>query len=112
MILHRSSHFLRNFTDHLGTKRKNANRTTSLKRDGIQRIYRLVGRSRGKSALIGAGVGAAAGGGIGLILYLPARDEIEGWVVPAFAVIGAVIGAGIGAAVGKGQKRVLVYQAG
>jgi hypothetical protein len=89
-----------------------ANKTTVHDRDDIKRIYRLVGRSRGKSALIGAGVGAATGGGIGLILYLPNRDDIVGWVVPSFAAIGTGIGAGIGAVFGKGQKRVLVYQAG
>jgi hypothetical protein len=89
-----------------------AGKTIALKRDEIKRIYRLVGRSRGKSALIGTGVGAAIGGGIGLILYLPNRDDIVGGVVPAFATVGAGFGAAIGAALGKGQKRVLVYQAG
>jgi hypothetical protein len=87
-------------------------KTIALRRDDIQRIYRLLGRSRAKSALVGAGVGAAVGGGIGLILYLPNRDDIVGGVVPAFAAVGAGFGAAIGAALGRGQKRVLVYQAG
>jgi hypothetical protein len=82
-----------------------------LQRGDIQRVYTHRGRSRPKSALVGTGIGAAAGVGAGLILYLPARDDIVGSLVPAFGVLGAGIGAGIGALTGRGRKQTLIYQA-
>ncbi len=90
----------------------NGSKSATLSRENIRRIFRLVGKTRGRSALKGAGVGAVTGTGIGLTLYLPARDDIVGWVVPAFAVIGTGIGAAIGGITGGGQRKVLVYAAG
>jgi len=87
-------------------------KTTTLSRDDVLRVYQVIGRTRGKSALRGAGIGGAIGVGSGLIVYLPNREDIVGWVVPAFGVLGAGIGAGVGAAFGSGRKRVLIYQAG
>ncbi len=87
-------------------------KTTDLSRDDLLRVYRVIGRTRGKSALRGAGIGSVIGAGIGLIFYLPNRDDLVGWIVPAFYAIGAGIGAGVGAAFSGGQKRVLIYQAG
>ncbi len=87
-------------------------RTTTLSQDEVLRIYQVIGRTRGESSLRGSAIGSAIGAGIGLILYLPGRDDISGWVAPSFAAIGAGIGAGVGAVFSNGQKRVLIYQAG
>ena len=78
-------------------------------RDQIKRVYRLTGTTRGRSALKGLAIGAAAGLGAGLILYLPARDDLEASLVPGFTLLGAGIGAGIAALFGKDRQRVLVY---
>ena len=84
--------------------------STTLNHANIRRIFRLVGKTRGQSTLKGAGIGAATGAGIGLVIYLPARDDIVGLIVPGFGAIGAGIGAAIGAIGGSGQKKVLVYE--
>ncbi|MDX2040994.1 MAG: hypothetical protein SF097_07090 [Acidobacteriota bacterium] len=84
--------------------------STTLNQTNIRRVFRLVGKTRGQSTLKGAGIGAATGAGIGLVIYLPARDDIVGSIVPGFGAIGAGIGAAIGAIGGSGQKKVLVYE--
>lgn len=86
-------------------------KSTTLARESVRRIFRLIGKTRGQSTLKGAGIGAATGAGIGLVIYLPARDDIVGSIVPGFGAIGAGIGAAIGAIGGSGQKKVLVYEA-
>lgn len=85
--------------------------STTLNQANIRRVFRLVGKTRGQSTLKGAVIGAATGTGIGLVIYLPARDDIVGSTVPGFGAIGAGIGAAIGAIGGSGQKKVLVYDA-
>jgi hypothetical protein len=85
---------------------------TDLSQDEVLRIYQVVGRTRGESTLRGTAIGGAIGGGLGLILYLPARRDISGWIAPSFGAIGAGIGAGVGAIFSSGEKRVLIYQAG
>lgn len=84
--------------------------STTLNQTNIRRVFRLVGKTRGRSTLKGAGIGAATGAGIGLVIYLPARDDLAGSIVPGFGAIGAGIGAAIGAIGGSGQKKVLVYE--
>jgi hypothetical protein len=86
------------------------NRPTDLERSLIQQVHRVEGKSRGKSALKGLVIGGTAGLGGGLIIYLPGRDDIVGWIVPALAVIGAGVGAALGAVFGKGRKQILVYE--
>ncbi len=86
-------------------------KNTDLGRDEVSRVYQLVGRRRGHSALRGTAIGVSIGAGIGLILYLPYRSDISGWVPPVFGAIGGGIGAGVGAVFSAGQKRVLIYQA-
>jgi hypothetical protein len=82
---------------------------TEIARDRIQRVYRLTGKTRGRSALKGAAIGGAIGLAAGLIFYLPARDDNEVLAVPAFTLIGGGIGAGLGALMGKGRRRELIY---
>jgi hypothetical protein len=82
---------------------------SDLDSNDIRRVYMMKGRPRAKSSLLGAAIGSGVGVGVGLGLYLPNRNDIIGWVVPAFGVIGAGVGAVIGAITG-GRKRVLIYQ--
>ena len=85
-------------------------KSTTVSQGDVLRIYQVVGRTRGKSSLRGAAIGGAIGVGIGLILYIPYREDFLGAIVPGFGAIGAGIGAGVGAAFSGGQKRVLIYQ--
>ena len=86
-------------------------------RDSIAKVYRVVGKSTGKtiakSTLIGAGIGFSGGAGIGLAAG-SYEDLDRGELVAILGGIGAAIGAGIGllvgAIAGSGQKRVLVYE--
>ena len=86
-------------------------RATDVGRADVKSVYLLKGNTRGKTILKGAAIGGAAGLGTGLTLYLPNQDDIIGWVVPSFAMIGAGIGALIGLLVGRGQKQILIYEA-
>jgi len=87
------------------------NRTVSLNRAEIQRVYRLRRSSRAKYALIGAGVGAGVGvGGAAVALGATGGSDAAGALVTSVALISTGIGAAIGAAVGKGSKRTLIYE--
>lgn len=80
-------------------------------RDSIARVYRYVGKpAKGKYALIGAGIGAAAGTGAGAIKYSPHSDDSE-----IYIGMGLMIGAGIGALAGMAfgaakRRQVLIYE--
>lgn len=81
----------------------------ALERNDIRRIYQVIRRSRGRSAMQGTLIGAAAGAGFGLMIVLPQSREKEGAIVPVGM---AMIGAGIGAAMGGifgGKRRILIY---
>jgi hypothetical protein len=88
------------------------NRTETINRDDIQKIYQLSsGGSRGKSTLIGAGVGAGVGAG-GAAIALGATggsDDFSG-IMARGILIGAGIGAVIGLLAGNGSKRTLIYE--
>jgi hypothetical protein len=101
---------LANVTD-TGLSISEGKKTSSLSRDDVLRVYQVIGRTRGKSALRGAGIGGAIGTGGGLIIYLPARDDGLGVFVPILGAIGVGIGAVVGLAFSDGQRRVLIYQA-
>lgn len=79
-------------------------------RADVRRVEVTEGKAqKGKWALIGAGVGAAAGSGIGAIKYSPDSDDSE-----IYIGMGLLIGAGVGAASGVlfGQtkrQRTTVY---
>jgi small nuclear ribonucleoprotein (snRNP)-like protein len=88
------------------------NRTETLDRNNISEVYQLRRKAeKGKYALIGAGVGAAIGGGIGVAKESSESDDSE-----ILTVVGVLLGAGIGAVggllFGQGKrKRILIYQA-
>ena len=88
------------------------NRTETVDRNAVFEVYQLRRKAeKTKYALIGAGVGAAAGGAIGAAKNSPNIDDGE-----IYTMIGIPLGAGIGALAGLlfGQgrrKRVLIYQA-
>jgi len=84
----------------------------SIPRNEVRQVTVIEGKaSKGKWALIGAGVGAAAGTGLGAIKYDPNKDDYE-----IYIYMGTFIGAGVGAVSGLlfGQtrrNRTMVYDA-
>ena len=85
-------------------------RTTSLDRSDVQKIYRKVPRSGLTRTQIGTLGGLA--GGVAFGAGLSSNDDVEaGWVIPIFALIGAGIGAIVGAMSGSNRVKVLIYEA-
>jgi len=93
--------------------------TLTIDRDGkpfgipradVRKVYVIKGKaSKGKWALIGAGIGAGAGTGIGYSKYSPDSDDSE-----IYIAMGILIGAGAGAVSGllfgqSKRKRTMVY---
>jgi hypothetical protein len=84
----------------------------SIPRNEVRQVTVIEGKaSKGKWALIGAGVGAAAGTGLGAIKYDPNKDDYG-----IYIYMGTFIGAGVGAVSGLlfGQtrrNRTMVYDA-
>lgn len=82
----------------------------AIARTDVRRVHVITGKAeKGKWALIGAGIGGAAGGGIGAIKYSSLVDDSE-----LFIPIGLALGAGVGAVTGmfigrEKRKRELVY---
>lgn len=82
----------------------------AIARADVRHVYVIEGKaSKGKWALIGAGIGAGAGTGIGYAKYSPNSDDSE-----IYIAMGLLIGAGAGAVSGlllgqNKRKRVMVY---
>ena len=82
----------------------------SIPRADVRNVHLIEGKaSKGKWALIGAGIGAGVGAAIGAVKYSPDSDDSELWIP-----VGLMFGTGIGAAGGvlfgaSKRKRVLVY---
>ena len=87
-------------------------KVVSIPRDSIQQIQHLKGKAaKGKWALIGAGIGGAAGAGIGASKVSSSRDDSEIWL-PVGLAFGAGAGAVTGLLFGASQrKRTLIYEA-
>lgn len=88
------------------------NKVVNIPRDSIQQIEHSKGKAaKGKWALIGAGVGAAAGGGIGAAKNNATLDDGEIYIA-AGLLIGAGSGAVGGALFGASRRhRELIYTA-
>lgn len=90
-------------------------RTIEFNLTEVRRVFRVTGRSRAKTTLIGGAVGAAIP--VGLVAIAAAADDANAGnsevvaVALGAAALGAAIGAGVGALVGRGRKRVLIYEA-
>lgn len=82
----------------------------AIARGDVRQVHVITGKAeKGKWALIGAGLGGAAGSGIGAIKYSPNVDDSE-----LFIGVGLLLGVGAGAVsgmfFGRGKrKRELVY---
>ena len=82
----------------------------TIARDDVRRVHVITGKAeKGKWALIGAGIGGAAGSGIGAVKYSPNVDDSE-----LYIGMGLLLGVGAGAVsgmlFGRGKrKRELVY---
>lgn len=88
------------------------NKTETVYGNDVSTIYQLKRKAeKAKYALIGAGVGAAIGGGLGAAKNSPPIDDGEIYVMAGIP-LGAGIGALAGWLFGQGRRRrVLIYQA-
>ncbi len=80
-----------------------------LARADISRLYRMRGRSRANSALIGASIGGAAGAGGGAAASASSENGSSA-LIPLFSAIGAGLGALICVLAGNRQERILIYE--
>ncbi len=90
------------------------NMPTTLRREDLQSVHQLRGKSATKATLIGAGVGAGAGAALGAAGSSAddGFDKIDKVATAGLTVIGAGIGATTGYLLGRrGSKRVLIYEA-
>lgn len=87
------------------------NKVVNISRDNIAQIEHSRGKAKkGKWALIGAGAGAAVGGGIGAT-KVNGSDDSEIYL-PFGLMLGAGIGAGVGALFGASRRqREVIYSA-
>jgi hypothetical protein len=83
---------------------------TSVNRDDVRQVYRVVAKSSATPALIGAAVGAAVGAGGTAASAVTDDSEGVGAGAALLPLVGAGIGALVGLAFGGRQKRVLIYQ--
>ena len=92
------------------------NKPEELKREDVQSVYRVSGKSAKKATLIGLGVGAGAGALVGAAGGDSSDDFpiiTKGQAAAALSVLGGGVGALTGYLVGRGgHKRVLIYEAG
>jgi hypothetical protein len=87
-------------------------KVVNISRDNIQQILHVRGKAaKTKWALIGAGLGGAAGAGIGATKVSANRDDSEIWV-PVGLMFGAISGTVAGLVFGATRReRTLIYQA-
>jgi hypothetical protein len=87
-------------------------KVVNISRNNIQQIHHSTGKAKkGKWALIGAGIGGAAGAAIGASKVSPSHDDSEIWV-PVGLGFGAASGAVTGLLFGASRRqRTLIYQA-
>jgi hypothetical protein len=87
-------------------------KVVNIARDSIQQIQHVKGKAaKGKWTLIGTGIGAAVGGGIGATRVSADHDDSEIWVP-----VGIIFGAGAGAVGGlifgaTRRNRTIIYTA-
>ena len=83
-----------------------------LKREDVQSVYRIEGKSATKATLIGMGVGAGAGAAIGAAGSGNDNfDKFDQVATAGLTVVGAGVGALTGYLIGRGgKKRILVYE--
>lgn len=88
------------------------NKVMNIPRDSILQIHHSKGKAaKSKWALIGAGIGGAAGAAIGASKVSASRDDSEIWL-PVGLMFGAGAGAVAGLIFGANQrKRTLIYEA-
>jgi hypothetical protein len=81
----------------------------SLTRASIRRVQIDGGTNRWKGALVGAAIGGGGGLVAGGLVY--SRGDFTGGTISNPFAAGAALGAGIGAAVGMGRTNQTVYEA-
>ena len=89
------------------------NKPTDLRREDIQSVHRIEGKSATKATLIGTGVGAGAGAAIGAASASgdDTFADFDKAATAGLTVVGAGVGALTGYLIGRGgKKRILVYE--
>ena len=96
------------------TSDKNNVSEVLFKREEVKKIWLAQLNSSSRKTLLGAGIGAAVGAGIGLVALSASRDEgggAYGAAVPFYAAVGAVVGGVAGFfARDKNKKERLIFQ--
>lgn len=90
------------------------NRPVELKREDVQSVYQVRGKSATRATLIGMAVGGGAGAVAGAVgdSSSDGFETIDSAATAALTVLGAGVGALTGYLIGRrGRKRVLVYEA-
>ena len=90
------------------------NKPVDLKREDVQSVYQVKGKSATKATLIGMGVGAGTGAVVGAAADSSSDsfETIDNVATAALTVLGAGAGALTGYLIGRrGNKGVLVYEA-
>lgn len=89
------------------------NKTQEIKREDVQTVHRVIGKSVLTPTLLGMGIGAGVGAGVGGIGANDSEfDKLDQAVVAGLAVIGAITGTVTGYFIGRTRKkRILVYEA-
>jgi hypothetical protein len=83
-----------------------ADQTVTLAKDDVVRVYRRPRLNRAVRAVLGAGIGAAAGGLVDGTFGTYLRNEGHGPEAGVITLIAAGAGAGVGAASGGGYRTV------
>ena len=89
------------------------NKTQEIKRDEVQTIHRIVGKSVLTATLLGTGIGAGVGGALGAIGSEGSDfDKLDQAIVAGLIAVGAIIGTVAGYFIGRTRKKkILVYEA-
>jgi hypothetical protein len=84
-----------------------------IKREDVQTVHRVVGKSVMTATLIGTGIGAGMAGALGAIGSADSEfDKLDQAIVAGMVIVGAIIGTVAGYFIGRTRKKkILVYSA-
>ena len=88
------------------------NQAQEIKREDVQTIHRVVGKSVLTATLLGTGIGAGVAGALGAIGSADSDfDKLDQAIVAGMIVVGAIIGTVAGYFIGRTRKKkILIYE--